>query len=348
MRFEQTETTEQTEQQKSSNRASDSLLKDAIAKTDKPDENLGREALRLLYKHGAVFKRDGDKINCQLQRNGEHVVLFTFEPGAEGLKEADKRLEKLSSEQQQMLEEKYHVRFSKAGDDNARSPRLNELYGIEAALQKSQPANMSADGNAGVKFHFLQQSLNAGDEKLAEYIARDKDGLPSVYIHPTASIGILISERDVARFGIPDAESSQEYLLTTELARHSLDRLGMTNDTMQASGLANQLGWTKSTDGKWSFTQGDIAPATKYISSPEEELTDAIALFRVNEKERAALLATSPKLYAIVKEIDQKDLNLAYGGTAAKPRILRALDGTPVSNTEETARQIATFENAKR
>ena len=87
MRFERTEIAEQTEQ-KESQKASENLLKDATPKDDKPQDNLGLEALRLLY---VGLTRAQSQVvmwwapTTNTPASGLHRLLFGRAPGPEGM-----------------------------------------------------------------------------------------------------------------------------------------------------------------------------------------------------------------------------------------------------------------------
>lgn len=75
-----------------------------------------------------------------------------------------------------------------------------------------------------------------------------------------------------------------------------------------------------------------IRPATRYIDNPLEVLAEGLAMYRLNETQRARLLERSPELYKIVQDFDQKALDKYFG-----PDMFRAADGRVVSKTDVIA-----------
>jgi hypothetical protein len=372
------EGSEQSDKTEQKDEVAEKLLASARDGQDIPAENLGPQALALFGKYGTPLRRNGDRIDCHIFRDGKDVVLFQIPASADGLKEAGRKLDALASDEQKELQKQFHVKF-----DAQRTPRLNELYGIEAALKQSQPANLQATTGDGITFEIADKTI-AGDpseNQLATFVPSDSHGNPAIKIHPQMALGILVSEADVAKFGVPDAESSIQFLVGTELAKHSLHRIGVEDNTTELLNVASKLGWQRTNDDRWllehrdgslySFDQqrelwikrdkegrplgatldpqqmqreAKIPLVTAYVATPAEELADALTLFRISEKERANVLKTSPDLYSIVKGLDQKDINEAYGGTPGKPRLLRLPNGILVSNTTSNADQIKSFE----
>lgn len=337
---------------------------------DIPAQNLGQQGLALFAKYGVPLRRNGDKVDCHMFRDGKDVVLFQFAPTAEGMTEAEGKLDKLVADEQKLLQQQYHVKFN-----TERTPRLNELYGIESALKQSQPANLQATTGDGIAFNFPKQAV-VPDQLASLDVAHN-----TIDLHHNMALGTLVSEADVAKFGVPDAESSMQLSIGTELSRNSLHRTGMDENSTDLLNTAAKLGWHRTKDDQWllehrngtlySFDQqrelwverdpdgkplGGILDAnqmqreakvpliTAYVANPTEELADALTLFRISEKERANFFKSSPELYKLVKAIDQRDINEAYGGTIDKPRLVRLPDGTLVSNTADNLQTISRFE----
>jgi hypothetical protein len=83
-----------------------------------------------------------------------------------------------------------------------------------------------------------------------------------------------------------------------------LDAAGLAVDaTEKAKQLSNE-----------QVKQGAVVrPATDYFDTPLEIFADAMKMFRMGGSARLALLQNSPKLYQLIKEQDQKEINLYFG-----------------------------------
>lgn len=236
-------------------------------KAEKPQRPLGQVFLEMYFKFGTEFKRNGDRIDCRIKHDGADQVLFSVAPTLDGAREAERRLTELVEQKERALQEQFHVGFSRQGEEidsqwrrlpdgslergdmiKSRMGRLDELLGIEAALMKSSPAQLSVNGKEGLKFHFLSDTCikDDGSRVLADYVRGDRSGKPAIYMRPKGSLGMLITEADVPKFGLPFEDSSQ-FLIADEIAHNTLKRL----DKESGPGLeklATSLGYAPYSD----------------------------------------------------------------------------------------------------
>jgi len=88
-----------------------------------------------------------------------------------------------------------------------------------------------------------------------------------------------------------------------------------------------------------------VEQISEYFPGPDEMYAEGYSAFTSGDKSRQDLKYLAPKLYDVVKEADQNQLNQKYppfdGHT---PRVIRALDGKIVPNTQANATKISDFE----
>jgi hypothetical protein len=176
------------------------------------------------------------------------------------------KMDALIADKQKELTDKYKVQFSKDNEDadkqwvikadgtldrgdmiKSRKPTLNELRGIEAALEKAHPSELSKDGKTAVKFYFLQDTYIKGDtgETIATYRNKDLHGNPAVFVLPHATDGRPITEADRPAEG----EYSIESLLVHELAHNTEYSLNWDEEKTLIA-ISEKLGWAPYEDAK--------------------------------------------------------------------------------------------------
>lgn len=223
----------------------------------------------LFKRYGVVASRREDQLDFRLKVNGEDRLLFSVERTEQGLSEADRQLKQLVETKQQEIEKKYGVAFSKEGEDvdkqwvrqpdgslakgetiKSRAPQFPELLGIEAALSRSEPSHIARDGKERIRFSFLTEPFVKGESSsvLAYYLDKDPKGRPAVYFAPAASVGRLVTEKDIEKWGSPE-EYSIESLLVHELAHNSQRRLDWDNEK-NLEQFSNKMGWYPYEDDK--------------------------------------------------------------------------------------------------
>ncbi len=83
-----------------------------------------------------------------------------------------------------------------------------------------------------------------------------------------------------------------------------------------------------------------IAPVSADFPTPPEVFADALAMFRADKDARAELFQESPILYKIVRDQDQKELDVTYG----KGLKVRSVDGTVCDPSPEVLKEIQELE----
>ncbi len=217
----------------------------------------------LASRHGVDLSWQGEQLLFHIRVNGEDKKLMQTDRTPQGLAQADRQLDLLVASKLKEIESKFKVTFSQEGEDiekqvvkenpdgsldrgamiAARAPRLDELYGIEAALAHAAPSHLTKDGKEAVKFYFLQEKFVKGDNgtTLANYVNKDKNGKPAVYFWPGSADGRMITEADLKKWGAPE-EFSIESLLTHELAHNSQYRLDW-DQSANLERFSNAIGW---------------------------------------------------------------------------------------------------------
>lgn len=218
-------------------------------------------------KHAVDVTLKGKEYEYKISVNGADKVLFTTDATQKGLDDAEAKLAKLVQDKQDELNKTFKVTFSKEGDDviqqwiekpdctwergpmiKARSPQLLELYGIEAAIYRSQPSQLDKTSAEAIKFHFLKDNYYKDQPVLAYYISSDKDGKPSVYFEPGANKDKPATEQDANRFKRHQLFSI-EALTIHELAHNHQKKMGW-YEPAEKEKLARSIGWIPFVDPK--------------------------------------------------------------------------------------------------
>ncbi|HEY9676423.1 MAG TPA: hypothetical protein V6C76_00370 [Drouetiella sp.] len=226
--------------------------------------------------HKIKISTEHDKFVYSMQYGGAQHKLFETSADQKGLDSASTQLKSLVADEEKSLSAAYKVSFAKAGEfvakqketsespDSAnavvaRDPELFELKGIRAALEKSGPSNVAADGKTGVKFYELTDRVITGIDSLATF-QQDKDNKPSVYLWPKFQSLDFATEADRTpdqRLPFTDGNrrESVEGAVIHELGHHQFSKLGYdpkTNPNALASEtkLFERMGWKKRLDEK--------------------------------------------------------------------------------------------------
>ncbi len=246
--------------------------KDGNAENSKPLT----ETQKFEKKQGITVETKDGKYSYILKVHGQDKELFTTDANSKGLEKAEAELAKLKQAKIADLEKVFKVSFSKDGEDilkqwvqkddcswergnmiKARSPNLAELSGIEAALYKGQPSQMTKDGSQGVKFYFLTEHYYKHDVALAYHIQQDKGNRQAIYFEPNANDGKPITEKDADRMGKHHLYSI-EAVTHHELMHNAQQNLNW-NTPKEKEKWARKLGWLpyedpKTHETKWIFT----------------------------------------------------------------------------------------------
>lgn len=244
---------------KEASEARERALADGGLRTAASDNPLAREIESFEKKTALQVVRKGNQLEYKMSYEGKDKIFATSDATAKGLEEAEKKIAELVEAKQKELEKTFTVSFSRAGDDvvkqwvekadcswergamvKARNPNLIELHGIEAALYRCQPSNITANGS-GVKFHFLEDNYYKDQPVLAYFTSADKDGKPSVFFEPGSNKNKPATERDSERFG-KDHLFSVEALTTHELSHNHQAKTGW-HTPADKEKLAKSIGW---------------------------------------------------------------------------------------------------------
>lgn len=90
-----------------------------------------------------------------------------------------------------------------------------------------------------------------------------------------------------------------------------------------------------------------VTPASSYFNYPWEVHSEAEEQFISSEGSRGDLLKHYPQLYAIIKELDQRDINLRHPHKGTEPMMIRMPDGVLARNTPENRKRVQDFETKK-
>ncbi len=305
------------------------------------------------------------------------------------------------AERQKEIAAKYKVQFVPAGQlvprfwkvekgaisrdqmIEARKPTLKELDGLEAALKRSIPSQVKADGT-GVKIAFLPE--NSPNGTLASFWAPQNLVMvtPGIANLPATISGDMRFEQKL---------DTIEAVLTHEFSHNHEDKL-LNSGTLTEAKYGPSAGWIRAKDtntwmllakdGSYFAYEGNnvwtkrnesgervgslgnsvqniadsvsinndemrkvalIKPVTGYFDNPLEMYAEAMMMFRIGSEQRKFLATQSPLLYEIVKENDQAEISNYFGRTPfGNPRYFRDTDGIPRPDSPELRKRIADLE----
>lgn len=369
---------------------SEGLTFDQVLLYGKAQAKPAKPAQRTPGKDESVVEHSTRRILPPLQI--DHVALL------------DKPTQKLEPivERQTEIAKKYNVQFVPAGTPvprfwkvekgsiskeqmiEARQPTMKELDGLEAALRRSIPSQVKADGT-GVKIAFLPE--NSPDGIHASFWA------PQNLVMVTAGISNLPATiRGDMKFD--QRLDTIEAILTHEFSHNHEDKL-LNSGAMAEAKYGPSAGWIWSKDiNKWMLLAKDgsyfayegrglwtkrnesgarvgtlgnsvqnieesvsisndemqkialVKPVTSYFDDPLEMYAEALMMFRLGGDQRKYLHSQSPLLYEIVKENDQAEIASYFGRTPfGNPRYYRDIDGIPRPDSPELRKRIAELES---
>lgn len=312
---------------------------------------------------GVKVVMNGDIAEYHLHANGRDNLLFSA--AKHDTAAVDKRLRGMVQAQEQKLTAMYGVTFSSdtetAGyvlDANlqpttvvahCRSPRLDELIGIEAGLGRSSPSQFSRSGKP-LEFVFIRAGQHhiSGRPIGANYEYGEP---PKVFMDPCTDSNVATELDKVNNWG-----RSTEYQVIHELTHGAQERIGFkekgqpAHETIEET-FAAAAGWVKNSDNKfylkgksgeyykcdmfdstkWTkYTVGKdglhaagsatsaqvrdsalVTPPTDYLQNPTEEMAECLTAYRLGGRYRDSI-RTNPKLYELISRIDQADINKGY------------------------------------
>jgi hypothetical protein len=404
------------------------FVKSAVDAADVPSD-LENQARTLATRTGVQIQLDGEDFHFVLYVKKQRLELFRAPATAEGLTAGAAAIDAAIGEKIKELAqvpyfaavagENELVEKQKSLDKHgvasetevmilARQARLGELYGIEAALARSNPSYLARGKSTGIKFYFLKDALYKEESHFA-YFTTDKDGRAAIYITAGTTDKLQPTELDApvwaaARRFNQDGTffDTVESLIMHELAHNHQARMGW-NDAATTDGqsvrarMTEATGFASYTDSTTQQTvyliktKGDqyfrldsrstpesqkrwfrsdkngqfldatgaavdnqeiesiavIRPSSHYFDTPDEIFAEALKALRMGGAARQSLITLSPKLYALVKEEDQKEINLAYGYiSVVETRTLHKGESAAAAgenkNTSETSLAVVT------
>lgn len=374
-----------------------------FARAEQDKEDLARSV-------GVHYRLEGGQDAYYLHVHGKKVLLFRLNPDKTGLEDARKKLASLVDSKMRDLKLRYKVSFGKenertshggfgpltkeSGYVKARRPRLDELYGVEAAIKHSMPSHLlgGRQSGKGIKFYFLKEIRVTG--AFADF-GFDRKRKPACFIEPSFSRLQTYPTEEDAPQGMN--VRTLEGLLVHELAHNSMKRMGLDVYNTDRWKMARKIGWQpfynsrtgesswrfKSSEGSdvyykfYAYREGmwircdssgrllkkdgsrarnirnaysisnkqmrnvaDMHPCTTYFQSPLEMFADSLMLYRLKSGTRKRLRNMNRRLYEIVKEYDQKEVDKTYG----RERFVRSPDGLLVEPTPAALDEINSFE----
>ncbi|MBI4532676.1 MAG: hypothetical protein HY711_01915 [Candidatus Melainabacteria bacterium] len=227
-------------------------------KVDAP-RGLRSQANGVENRRGVRIEQHNGRFAYYFAANGQESVLFTTEATESGLREGDEKLSKLVEDKQNELTSQFKVTFGRSGEDvvwkanpaeqggghhiKARTPRLDELAGVEAALFRSQPAQLlDNSGLEGIKVNFLTETSIGS----AAYKSAGLDGKSAIFVEPrSVDTPRFPTEQDGAKAG-GTARESTEALFVHELSHNTQHKTGW-DELEKRKQLVAEIGWIPST-----------------------------------------------------------------------------------------------------
>lgn len=212
-------------------------------------------------KNGLELKKTADqKLEFGLQANGERLSIATVEQTKAGLEQLEKILKETKEAKRQEIEEKYQVKIAGLDDPKPRQqvpqkdgkpvagkelalrePKLKELLGIEAALEKAHPSQLPAEGKDPLRFYFLKDSTYYKDAKGVATFESNIHGAPAVIVEPNTLDKSPVSEKDRKKQIFTDHHSIESVIIH-ELGHNTEDKLFKTPEAKAA--VYDKLGWS--------------------------------------------------------------------------------------------------------
>lgn len=230
---------------------------------DRVNERLAEKQFSEFAKNNGLDLKVGPdkKIEFSLVRSVEKVVIGNVEPTKAGLQEISKTVKEMTELKKWDLEQRFGIQFAKPGGDlsvhqqvpqkdgstksgqklELREPRLSELMGIEAALEKANPSHKAEDGARPLTFYFLKdKTFYQGAGGVATFEPNINGG-PAVVVEPKSLVNSPITEQERKNNDFT-AHRSIASVITHELAHHTEERI---NPTLKdKTETYRQIGWT--------------------------------------------------------------------------------------------------------
>lgn len=291
--------------------------------------------------------------------NGEKIPVL--ESKTDNPVEIEKQLKEWQSKKITEMESKFNITLSKDGEKSGyagkqfdvRTPRIDELLGLEKGLNHSQPSTAVAnDKPTMVQFPVkpvlggstLGWAQDFGDRQrvVFEPVNRDMKDLHRLTLHEFGHV----AENSAAK---RDTQSLQRYYSDLGYRKiNATDEKGIAKDqwqfrdrdghyyTQQAGEApfgkwtrVNEQGQPLKADGtvaKSFFSQdavrltnqemrekAAIKPTSTYFPNPREQVAESITEFRDNAATRRALQTSAPDVYQATKDFDQREIDSVHG-----------------------------------
>lgn len=363
------------------------------ASDNSPDKINNKILTDFAKTNGLDIKTNPDgKQEYSLKYNGEKITIGTVENTRDGFREINKSLKEFTRVKEAELESKYGIKFAHPGDPKprqmpeenskragkeleVRDPKLREVLGIEAALEKANPSHASMERGKPLTFYFLKDQSYAPKYKGTAAFDNNVNGSPAVIVDPNSLDRAPITEKDRTDTAKRPHESI-ESLFIHELGHHTEDKV--LNSAKDKAAVYKQMGWEKipgspggqndwmikGKDGRGYIPgSGDptepweridhrgrvtkvpsdrvarlaqVKPATDYFEGPHEMLAEGLTMLRLGDNHRAQLQNKDKRLYRTMKEVDQKEIDQTHG----KGKFIRSYEGKLVPRNADTEKAL--------
>ncbi len=200
----------------------------------------------------------GDRLDFRVTVDGQPKALFSTALSGLDPAAVRARLQELTDGKISELEKRYQIHIARDGERTthrysvstirssdvpitleARTPRLNELYVLEAALQQSEPSQLlgMSPRSGGVPVYFIKDLQRIGIA--AEWGLNHKEQ-PAVFVDPiySASSGQTLTEPSLS-----GNVSRLKEILIHEFAHNAAHRLGYDIFSPEKWALIKPMGW---------------------------------------------------------------------------------------------------------
>ena len=350
--------------------------------TEGGDEGLDRQALETEYQNLAA-EQDLQVRPVEVDGRTEYEFYATIDGDEQVVLQTRLRPEiaehALNRAQENMvtaLEHTYGVDIAEDGETLEESedesypvttPTLGELAAVERALLKSLPDTTTVDGNP-LRIYVADDSWGdyhrgggyATGDKIVLGYSEDLAHLAEVGVHEIAHIGQsrresvegedgYASEMGWVKAGDDWVLKGKEDTYWQNVGEDVWVRTDSEGNAVDADG--NRIEGRQDTDSAQTATSAEVRdmalvkPYSDYAENPAEMGASMLTPFRYNSEMRADLYQVSPETYAIAKNLDQYQINLAYGTQEnGEAKYIRNPDGIVVPNTADNQELVAAYE----
>lgn len=268
-----------------------------------------------------------------------------------------------------------------SGSVQARDPSLSELVVLKLALSLSQPSNLAAEHADGkmLSILFADEPTRQALGLYYRNVVRDGGEGPLIILtsyqiertneqrFETIMHELAHNAHTTAFSSNDDAESYYRDLAWEEISRQRWAIRG--TDGRLFMRFANLPGrpWISVNDqghmldengervrnhseayaysNREMHQAAELTPASTYFDTPREMIAEGLVEFRASQLRRGELLRCNPRLYAVIKRLDQDEIDTQFSNFA----VIRNTDGRLVENTDKNRAEVERFEeNASR